>query len=325
MKVFVTGATGFIGSHLVQLLLERGHEVRALVRPGAVIHNPVVEQAEAIIADLGDNEALAKGCTGVDAVVHCAAQVGVTDREKDIHRINVDGTLNLIRAAADANVSRVIHLSSCGVLGPVTVELADSNTPLNPRNSYARSKAEIEAKAAETASALNLPLAIVRPPWTYGPGDLRTLGLFRAIQKGWPLPWKTDVRTHPVHVRDFTRGILACLEAFPGPAGRLYILAGPCPLTVEELVSRMAEAMGCKPPLHVSPSLMVGAATVADTVGDLFNLVLPLTRRRLHFFTYANAFSIEEARRDFGYDPTEDLQAGLEETVVYYRAKGLLS
>jgi len=325
MKIMVTGATGFIGSHLVQMLLAEGHSVRALVRPKGVIHNPVVDGAEPITGDLADTEALARGCAGMDAVVHCAAQVGVTDREDDIHRINVDGTLNLLHAAADAGVSRMIHLSSCGVLGPVTVELADSQTPVNPGNAYARSKVEIEERAREAAAERGLPLAIVRPPWTYGPGDLRTLGLFRAIHKGWPLPWKTEVRTHPVHVRDFNRGVIACLEAFPLPAGRTYILAGPGPLTVGELVSRMAQAMGCKPPMHVSPKLMVGAATVADVVGGALHVELPLTRRRLHFFMYANAFSIEEARRDFGYDPTEDLQAGLEETVADYRAKDLLS
>ncbi len=325
MKVFVTGATGFIGSHVVQLLLEQGHQVRALVRPNAVIHNPVVEQAEAVTADLADTDALGRGCAGVDAVVHCAAQVGVTDREEDIHRINVDGTLNLITAAAEANVRRMIHLSSCGVFGPVTVDLADSKTPLDPRNAYARSKAEIEKRARALSERLGLPLAIVRPPWTYGPGDLRTLGLFRAIAKGWPLPWKTTVRTHPVHVRDFCRGILACLEAFPVPAGRTYILAGPSPVSVEALVARMSDALGCKPPKHVSPRLMIGVATVADAIGERFDLTLPLTRRRLHFFTYENAFSIAEAQEDFGYLPTEDLSAGLRETVADYRAKGLLT
>lgn len=322
---FVTGANGFIGHHLVRHLGQAGWRVRGLVRtPMKAEERERFAGAELVEGDLADARALARGCQGAQAVVHCAAMVGVSDREAEMQAVNVDGTLNVLEAAAAERVPRVIHLSTAGVLGPVRVAAADEATPLHPSNAYARSKAEAERRAWALAARLDLPLAVVRPPLVYGRGDRRTLGLFEAVQRGWPMPWRTDVPIHPVHVDDFCRGLLACLDAFPRPIGRTYHLAGPAPVPMREFVGLIARAVGARPPPHLPLGLFWGAATVADRVAAALRVDLPLTRRRLHVFAYANAFSIEQAVVDFGYAPREALDQGLVQAAEWYREHGLL-
>ena len=327
MKLFVTGATGFIGHHFARMLKAEGHEVRALVRPVS----PEVEVArlkemgaEEVGGDLADREALRRGCEGVDAVVHCAALVGITDREETFWEVNVQGTLNVLEAAAAAGVQRVVYLSTGGVLGRIRVPRAGHMTALAPENHYARSKAESERLGWAASARLGVPLAIVRPPCTYGPDDRRTLPLFQAVARRQPLPWRTDVPAHPVHVSDFCRGLLACVEGFPGSAGRTYHLAGPTPVPMRDFIGWIAEAIGVRPPPHLPLRVVEPAAAACDAVGAATGLVLPLTRRRLMFFTYPQAFAIEEAKEAFGYDPQVDLREGLVETVAWYRANGLL-
>ncbi len=324
MRIFVTGATGFIGHHLVRLLLERGHDVQALVRPSCPQQERLHKAAGRTYGDLSNPGALRAGCQRADAVVHCAALVGITDRESQYRQTNVDGTLNLLRAASRAGVPRIVHLSSGSVLGPTGHEPANEHSPLDPRNSYARSKAEAERRAWAMATRYRLPLAIVRPSWVYGPGDSRGLVLFRAVKRGLPMPWKSRVSLHPVHVDDFNEGIISCLEAFPGPVGRTYHLAGATPVAIRTIIRTIAGALGVKPPPHLPAGPLGLLATLADMAGAALELELPINRRRLAFFTFPNAFSIENAIRDFQYHPSRDLADGFRSTAGWYIQRGLL-
>jgi nucleoside-diphosphate-sugar epimerase len=324
LRIFITGATGFIGSHLARALVAEGHQLGVLVRPASERMDRLPAEAVVHTGDLLEPDSLTAGCEGAHAVVHCGAAVGVTDREGLYQRTNVEGTLHLLRAASAAGVERVIILSSGSVLGPVAVERADATTPLDPRSAYARSKAECERRSWAFAAASGLPLAIVRPPWVYGPDDFRTLGLYRAIHRRWPMPWRTEVPVHPVHIRDLVDGILGCLRAFPAVNGGTYHLAGPRPRAMREVVPLLAAAMGRKPPPHVSARLVTRAAWWADGLGGRTGLELPLTSRRLAFFLYPNAFSNHEAKRDFDYAPTIELERGMGEVLPWYRDQALL-
>jgi len=325
MKVLVTGASGFIGHHLIRHLLARGDRVRAAAGPDTPPdRRSRLEGLDVRAGDIREPGFCREACEDMDAVVHCAAVVGITDREQTIRSVNVDGTLRIVEAAAAAGASRVIHLSTATVVGSVEGPPVDSTAPLRPGNAYARSKADSEVRALAAAADLDLDLAVVRPPWVYGPGDLRTLGLYRMLQRRLPLPWRTDTRIQPVHVDDFCAGTLGCLDAFPTPGGHTYYLAGRAPVPMRDYIPRLAAALGVRPPRHLSLRAAMLAARAADRVGGRLDVTLPITRRRLAFFTHHNAYSIGEATRDFGYDPIIGPDEGLPSTVAWYRRENLL-
>lgn len=327
MILFVTGASGFIGHHLVRQLSARGDEIRALIRPhtaASMVKRMDLPRVQGVMGHLKDQAALNAACQGADAVVHLAAQVGTTDQEADFREVNVEGTLNVLRAAHHAGIERVIVVSTASVLGDVQVELADELDPYRPANAYARSKVEAERATWEFRRETGLPVVIIRPPWVYGPGDLRSISLFRAVKARLPLPWRTYVRLHPVHVEDFTLGVRQCLDALPRVAGGTFHLAGPRPVPVAEIIETVADALGVRPPIHVSPRLLDVAATACDALNRRVGLSLPLTRRRLMFFTAGNAFSIRRAQEAFAYTPAIELGDGLRRVLAWYRAEGML-
>lgn len=180
MRAAITGATGFIGSHLVDFLLEQGWKVRILrhLRPP---HRRDVELFEGQIDQVQD---LLSFCQGADFIFHLASAMGSAQlRGEEFYRINVEGTTALLEAARKSKVQRFLHVSSAGVLGAVPDgQVADENYPPQPITIYDRTKWMGETIALEAAKA-GVDVIVVRPGWVYGPRDRRTLKLIRAIKK----------------------------------------------------------------------------------------------------------------------------------------------
>jgi len=182
MTALVTGATGLLGSHLVDLLVERGERPRALVRPGESTEGLVESGAEIHVADLRDAGAVRSAMDGVDEVLHCAARTGPWGPEAEYESTNVRGLETVVRTALSAGARRIVHVSSITVHGNDVRGLADETTPLRTEsNPYSRSKVVGEQLLKRMIEQEGAPVTIVRPGWIYGPRDVASFARFATM------------------------------------------------------------------------------------------------------------------------------------------------
>lgn len=325
-RVVVTGGTGFLGTHLVRALRERGCAVRVLVRPGSS-KSRVNEAAgaEVVGTELTDAAAVGRALEGATGLYHLAGQLlrpGVG--EEDYARVHVEATRSVLGACARSpGLRAVVHCSTTGVLGPTGPEPACEDAPPSPSNVYERTKAEGERLALAIAEQHGLPLNVARPALVYGPGDRHLAGWFRSIEAGYyRVVGSGDSLLHPIYVDDLVDGMLRCSDA---PARRVYHLVGERPVPIREMADAIARALGRRVPRGRIPR---GLALAVATLLELLPLVdrgrLPLTRSRVAFMTESRAYCGCRARRELGFEPRVDLATGLRRTVEWYRAEGLL-
>src|SRR5690348_10294810 len=168
MTVLVTGAAGFLGSHVIELLVERDEHPRALVGPGETLSCVDRTAVDLRIGDLADREAIGRALEGVERVVHCAARTDPWGPEAEYERTNLLGLETLVTAAMAAGVRRVVHVSSITVHGNDVRGVADERSPLRAEpNPYSRTKVAGERLLERMIRELRAPLTIVRPGWIY--------------------------------------------------------------------------------------------------------------------------------------------------------------
>jgi nucleoside-diphosphate-sugar epimerase len=240
MKVALTGATGFVGSHLVGALRRRRDDVVALVRRPSKAGALRASGCRLVEGDLRDERALDALVEGAEVVFHVAGLVAAR-READFLEVNRDGTAALARAAARAGVSRVVHVSSLAVTGPTVPgrPLAE-DAGLGPVSAYGRSKHAGE----EALRSSGVPCAIVRPAAVYGPRDRAFLTLFRAAARGIVLlPGDGSQELSLVHAEDLASALLAAATS-ARTVGGTYHAAHPEPTTQIALAGAVARALG---------------------------------------------------------------------------------
>lgn len=319
MLAAITGATGFIGSHLVDSLLEQGWKVRILrhLRPP---HRKEVELFEGRIDQIKD---LLSFCQGADTIFHLASAMGSAQlKGEEFYRINVEGTKALLEAAIKMKVPRFLHVSSAGVLGNVPHGIvADENYPPQPITTYDRTKWQGEKIALEAAQA-GLDVVIVRPGWIYGPRDRRTLKLIRAIKKGvFFIVGNGRGRQTPLWIKDLIQGLLLAVEK--GKRGEIYHLAGNEILMVKDMVKMIASALQVKfKPIHLPIFPIRIAASFFDQIGLLLGQEMPLNSSRLSFFLHSKPLAIEKARQELGFRPVSNFREGITQAVSWYRDQG---
>lgn len=322
MRAFVTGASGFIGGHLVRALKDGGWDVRAFVHKTPLAEIPGVVS---VAGDIQDVSALEKGMAGAGVVFHLAAAVGsiVTD-PRAFREVNVGGTEAVLAAAKRAGVGRVVHFSSAGVLGAVKAgDVAREDYPPAPGTLYDRTKLEAE-EAARRAAADGLDVVIVRPGWAYGPGDRRTFKFIRAVcRRKLVLVGGAPGRQTPVYIDDLTAGTL--LAADEGRSGAVYHLAGDEILTTEEMTRIVAAVCGVAGPrvrLPKGPAL--AAAFFLEKAFGLAKKEAPLNRGKLAFFLDPKAMSSATAKSELGFAPKTDFRTGAARAIAWYRENGWL-
>jgi len=326
VKVLVTGANGFTGSHLARLLREAENEVRAFVREGSNLSLLDGVDVERFEGDLTNAAKLREAVAGVDRVFHIAAVYREARLSDEIYRqVNVEGTRLLAQAAVDEGGIPFLYCSTCGVHGEVAAP-ADESAPYNPGDIYQQTKVEAERVVLGLHRDRGLPVVVLRPVGIYGPGDRRFLKLFRGVaHRKFPMIGKGDVFYHLTHVEDVARGFMRASQLGAGVNGEAFILAGARYTTVKELIELIADKAGVAPPrLRLPAGPIYAAAALCEDVCRPFGIEPPLHRRRLDFFLKDRAFKIDKARQVLGWEPQVDLESGIAETLEWYREVGWL-
>lgn len=310
MRVFVTGATGLIGSHTVERLRADGHWVVAMVRPGSDRAFLAGVGADAVVGDVQDSvDRLAALMQGCDAVVHAAAVLYARAPWDRYRSVNIEGTVRVLEAAAEAGVRRAIHLSSVAVYGGGTAPIREAHwraRRIPARDFYARSKREAEEAAWRLHEDGAVRLTTVRPAVVFGERDrLFTPRLARICRwRVLPLPGDGNNTLPVVYAGNVACGIVAVLER-DMTVGRAYNLAQDAPLTTRRLLTGLGRALGRAPrlvPLSVFP-LRVAAAASEALAGAVPWLNVPRLKRAVRLATENNPYDCERARRELDWSP----------------------
>ena len=327
---FVTGGTGFVGSHLVEELLRRGvDEVRCLVRsdPKWLADLDVTT----VRGDLSDVEALWTALDGVTHVYHVAGLTRAPDWEP-FYRVNVKGTLNLLGAIKHAapDVERVLLTSSLAAVGRCDAPPATEDAPLRPVSRYGRSKAQMEdalhdAHDMTTSYGDTPPLTVVRPSAVYGPRDRDILDFFQAVKRHVCPVVGGDSSVSLVHVRDLVDGMIDASLA-PDAEGETFLLGSERPYAWEEIKRATTDALNTWAVTVPVPGPLIGAVgAAAEAWGRLTDTYPPLNREKAREIRYAcTTCSSEKAQRTFGYAPSMSLDEGVASTLTWYENEGWL-
>jgi nucleoside-diphosphate-sugar epimerase len=322
-RVLVTGASGFLGAHVVQVLLGRGLAVRALTRRGSVQAPAGTESAP--VAALNDAAGVRRAVEGVTSVIHLAAYVhrprGSGD-EAAYREVNVDGTVALLDAGVAAGIRDFVFVSTVKAVGEVSREPWTERTPPAPVDPYGRTKlaAEEAVRAAALRHGLHAP--ILRLPLVYGPGmRANALRLFQVVDRGLPLPLGA-VRNQRslLYVGNFVAAVAATVEHEAG--NDLFFVSDGPPIATPDLIRAIARALG-RPARLVS--LPVGLMRAAARVGDQLARVVPavpFTSANLDRVVGSLAVDSSKLSTAVGFRPPYTLDQGLATTAGWYRTRG---
>jgi dihydroflavonol-4-reductase len=329
MKTLITGATGFVGSAVLRRLIASGHDVRALIRPESDRRNITGLPVEIVHGDLTDRPSLDRGMKGCSALFHVAADYRLwVGRPQEMYQVNVEGTRNVMHAALNAGVERVVYTSSVATLGlAADGRPADEETPTSLKDvvgHYKRSKYLAEAEVKRFADEQGLPVVIVNPSTPVGPRDIKPTPTGRIIidAASGRMPAYVDTGLNLVHVDDVAIGHLLALER--GKVGDRYILGG-YDLTLKEIFCAIAAITGQGPPKICLPhSLVFPIACVSEAWARLVTGREPrVTLSGIRLARKRMFFSIEKARRFLGFHP-RPVEEALRDAVVWFRENGYI-
>jgi dihydroflavonol-4-reductase len=316
-KTLVTGASGFVGSHLVRALAARGDELRLLARRDANLEHLDDLEFERTTGDITDRRAVRRAMKGAERVFHVAGSTsmrGGGDRQR-IFDVNVGGTIHVVEEALRAGVERVVHTSSAGAVGPARPGgTADESQPFRAADlglSYVNSKHEAEVEVLKAVTH-GLDVVIVNPTFVLGPDD--PTGTSNALVKRLMLrqiPFFIDGGLNIVDVRDVAKGHLQADRK--GKAGERYILGGRN-FTLSRLFADIGRISGVPPPpVKVSPRLTSAAVAVAQRAGLPTPVSEEEVRSAQQWWTYRST----KARKELGFKPRPHEET-LEDAIAWY-------
>ena len=325
--VLVTGASGFIGWHVVRELLRLEHPVRALVRPTADVRHLRTEGVEIYVGDVLQPALLEAPLRGAGAVIHLAGAMRARDEEAHRH-VNVDGTMNLLDAAGRQarGLRRFVFVSSLAAVGPSKGrDLLDETAEPHPWGSYGRTKLEAEAEVLERKD--RFPVTIFRPPLVYGPRDRSLLPYFQAVRAGLVvLPAGGEQPICVVHAADLAAAIVRAVDR-DHPSGSIFHIADGPPRRLRDLGELIRLVQGT---LAVPIGVSRGALETARNTGRLLLRWLSDLPAWMHPDTLdlllAPAWGCSDARlrKTLEWSPAVSLLEGLSGTVEWYRDAGWL-
>jgi dihydroflavonol-4-reductase len=327
MSNLVTGANGFVGAAVVRALLARGEAVRAMVRAGSNLVNLADLSVEITRGDITDIDSVRRATAGCSTVFHVAADYRLwAPDESAMFRTNVDGSLSVVEAAAEAGVERLVYTSSVAVLGiNRDRKPADETTPVTLEDMigpYKRSKFLAEQAVRRRARELEFPVVTVNPSTPIGPGDFKPTPTGRIIVDAarGRMPAYVDTGLNVVHVDDVACGHLLARDV--GEPGERYILGG-ADLSLKEILAMVATHAGRKPPsirlprAAVYPIAFVSELLARLTGGEPLATLDGLRMAKKHMY-----FSSQKAERELGYR-SRPAEEAIVAALDWFRAHGM--
>ncbi|MEM1557944.1 MAG: NAD(P)-dependent oxidoreductase [Thermoproteota archaeon] len=331
MKILVTGASGFLGGHLIEEMSRRNYDFIGMVRKNSDASFLRSLGVELRTGDLTNPESLIQATRNIDVVVHLAAYYTFFGKKEIYKKVNVEGTESLLKASLKNGVKRFIYCSSTEAIGPVEKPPAREDSPPNPSYEYGKSKLEAE-KVVREYGEKGMEYTILRPSGIYGPRNVEDISYWFivAFAKN-SLPTRIIVGSGEnliqfAHVKDVVQGFLLALEKLEVSKNQTYFISEDRAYTYLEVYKILSELFNRNPPkIHVPPIL--AKALVAPV--DFFNRI----RGRVDFtwristvndLTSNRAYSVDKAMEELGFKPKYDLKTGLKETIEWYRENGYI-
>jgi nucleoside-diphosphate-sugar epimerase len=319
MRVFLTGATGFIGGGIARALRDRGDEVRALVRSPEKAAELEQAGVELVAGSLADRDAIRSAMEGCDAAIHNAAvyEIGIKKSERPaMYEANVVGTENVLGAALDAKIPKVVYVSTVGVFGNTQGEIVEEGYEhQGDYSSYYEETKVLAHKAAERLIEQGLPCVIVQPGGVYGPDDHSAVGdlIDRFVAGKLPAMVFGDLGFNLVHRDDVVAGVLLALDT--GVPGQAYILGGEV-TTMRAMIETLAGIVDRRPPRL---NLPVTALRVSRPLGPVMGPVLGFPPNFGELISASDGVTYwarhDKAVRELGYAP-RPLEQGLRDTLA---------
>lgn len=310
-RIAVTGASGFVGSHLIPALVNAGHEITCAVEP---TWNDPIEDAESFPADIATGEGLSAALRGADAVVHLAArnhvlQETANDPLSEYRRVNVEGTRNVMRAAAASGVKWFIHFSSIKAMGESSVDILDEDSPCLPTTPYGISKLESEDVVRAEAEKSAVRAVIIRLPMAYGPRNKGNLPrMIRWADRGLPFPlFQPDNLRSMIYVENVVAGVLALLAWAPEGVST-YILKDGEDCSTRRIYSSVCRELGKTPRFLPVPAAIV---RLGGKLSEDFRKITDSFR-----------VSSAKAEREVAFIPPLSVDEGVARTVRWYKRSG---
>ncbi|MBI3652275.1 MAG: NAD-dependent epimerase/dehydratase family protein [Acidobacteria bacterium] len=325
-KILLTGGTGFVGSHLVDRLLEQGQAVRCLVRQSSnlqYLKDPRLEFAYGGLDEATDWDA---AFADVDTVYHVAG-LTFARRAQDYFTVNFQGTEAIIAAAIKhrQQIKKFVHVSSLAAIGPGEKDRpVDEDTPPAPITPYGRSK--LMGEEAAMIAADFFPVTIVRPPAVYGPRDYALYEMFKAIAKGLsPSIGNYDKQLSLVHVFDLAEGIRLAAENDTA-TGRAYFIASDEVYSYNALVKMLAKIFARRVRSFALPRPVAYTVATLAELGAFITRKPPVINRDkvTDLSQVCWGCSIERAKKELGYQPKVGIEEGLRQTIQWYKDEGWL-
>jgi dihydroflavonol-4-reductase len=354
VKILVTGGTGFIGSHLVEALVARGRRLRCLVRNDNDITDLIKLGVEISYGDLLDKQSLEQALKAINIVYHLAA-VGRCQDPSVFHKVNVEGTKNLLDACLGKKLRRFIHFSSDRVIESIhDGELIDENTKCSPVSPYGKSKYDSELLVLEYFQKYKLSVVIIRPSMVYGPRDCPikssssksewtknsmkmgktfvnqqppsgTARLFESIQKKmFRFIGKGQNLKSICYVGNLVEAALLAKDK-EDVLGQVYFIADKEHYRFRRLVSVIADKEGVKlPKFSIPVFLAYTIGFVCEKISKLFKVYVPFTRSTVDMMTKDRVYDVSKAEKELGYLSKISLEEGVQQTVKWYKEIGFL-
>ena len=305
MKAFVTGASGFTGSHLVRALEQRGDSIVALVRKTSDLSRLQASQAKLVYGDITDRPTLEAAMQGVDTVFHTAAYVelGVVNAAK-MQQINVEGTRAVLEAAKAAGVAKLVYCSTIGIYGDTQGQVIDESfdrTQQGFSSEYDRTK-YLAQQLVDQFAAEGLPTVSVMPSGIFGADDPHFGPVMDTFLKGKLKVWAGGDRiTGIVHVDDLVAAML--LAAEKAPARSHYILSAG-EMSTREMFDFLSQTTGIPAPREVPEPIVRLAGMLLDPIGRWFSWQPPISRERVHYiYDRCVRIKADKARQELGWQP----------------------
>jgi dihydroflavonol-4-reductase len=325
-KALVTGANGFVGSHLVEGLLSKGYHVICLVRKTSNLRWLCGLNVEYVYADISEKDSLKNVSKDVDFIFHVAGLTKAKSNE-EYFKANYEGTKNLLEACVKDNpqIKRFVYISSQAAVGPGTNEQPlDETAPCNPITHYGKSKLEGEKIVLEFSS--KLPVAIIRPPAVYGPRDSDILSFFKVVNHGFKTFFgKGESFLSLCYVEDLIDGMILAAES-PKATDQIYFIADDQIYSWRESFRIVAKVLNKKTiTLRIPKVFLYAIAFVSENIARLLGKSTVINMQKIREITRKYWLcDVSKAKKELGFSPKYPLEEGAKKTVKWYKEKGWL-